>query len=261
MKEGPSGSAIRSLIPSHRKLWLSARSAVHNYHFDTFMTLNGMGRLLVILDGFDEMKHTMTWEEFRFNFQELNRLVVATSRVILLGRPSAFLSDAEHTWVLRGVRQIGANSFRMSDWPEYRELHLAPFSEQDAFKFIHDYLTYRPKRPGTPSHNSPASLVAVRMRPPGPSRHMRPTRSRTSSITQVQRGISPFGMKVQKSEPISQRPANCKKLMASRRSRGRAFSHVGRYHPLLNSQLRQLLRRQFQPCGFLQHKAQSRILL
>ena len=30
---------------------------------------------------------------------------------------------------------------------------------------------------------------------------------------------------------------------------------------LLNSQLRQLLRRQFQPCGFLQHKAQSRILL
>ena len=38
-----------------------------------------------------------------------------------------------------------------------------------------------------------------------------------------------------------------------------SFSHVGRYHPLLNSQLRQLLRRQFQPCGFLQHKAQSKI--
>ena len=29
----------------------------------------------------------------------------------------------------------------------------------------------------------------------------------------------------------------------------------------LNSQLRQLLRRRFRPCGFLQHKAQSRILL
>jgi len=107
------------------------------------------------------------------------------------------------------------------------------------------------------------SLVAVRMRPPGhaPSRHMRPTRSRTSSITQVQRGISPFGMTVQKSQPISRRPANCKKLMASGRSRGRAFSHVGRYHPLLNSQLRQLLRRQFRSCGFLQHKAQRGILL
>src|SRR5499427_4617372 len=54
--------------------------------------------------------------------------------------------------------------------------------------------------------------------------------------------------------PISRRPANCKKLMASRRSRGRAFSHVGRYHPLLNSQLRQLLRRQFQLCGFFSTK-------
>ena len=66
------------------------------------------------------------------------------------------------------------------------------------------------------------SLVAVRMRPPrhAPSRQMRPTRSRTSSITQVQRGISPFGMKVQKSQPISRRPANCKRLSASRRSRG-----------------------------------------
>src|ERR1700730_11510991 len=66
------------------------------------------------------------------------------------------------------------------------------------------------------------------------------------------------GPKIPTNQP---EPANCKKLMASRRSRGRAFSHVGRYHPLLNSQLRQLLRRQFRPCGFLQHKAQSRILL
>jgi hypothetical protein len=39
------------------------------------------------------------------------------------------------------------------------------------------------------------------------------------------------------------------------------FSHVGRYHPLLNSQLRQLLRRQFQPFWLLKHKAQSGILL
>jgi hypothetical protein len=65
------------------------------------------------------------------------------------------------------------------------------------------------------------ALVAVRMRPPrhAPTRQMRPTRSRASSITPIQPGISAFGIKVQKSQPISRRPANCKRQMTSRRSR------------------------------------------
>src|SRR5215470_2757395 len=36
-------------------------------------------------------------------------------------------------------------------------------------------------------------------------------------------GISPFGMKVQKSQPISRRPANCKRLMASRDQEAELF--------------------------------------
>jgi hypothetical protein len=50
-------------------------------------------------------------------------------------------------------------------------------------------------------------------------RQMRPTRSGTPNITPVQRGISAFGIKVQKALPVGRSPANCKRLMASRRPR------------------------------------------
>ena len=51
----------------------TASNVVRNYHFDLFMELNRAGRLFVILDGFDEMKHTMSWSQFKYNFSELNQ--------------------------------------------------------------------------------------------------------------------------------------------------------------------------------------------
>src|ERR1700726_3014271 len=68
-----------------------------------------------------------------------------------------------------------------------------------------------------------------------------------------------LGMKVQKSQPISRRPTNCKKLMASRRSRGRAFFHVGRYHPLLNSHCGSYSAASFSPVVFFstKHRVES----
>ena len=49
------------------------------------MKLNKLGCFVIILDGFDEMKHTLSWDEFRYNFKELNRLVNSNSKVIVLG--------------------------------------------------------------------------------------------------------------------------------------------------------------------------------
>ena len=66
------------------------------------------------------------------------------------------------------------------------------------------------------------------------------------------------GPKIPTNQPEARELQNADGLPAIKRP---TFFWVGRYHPLLNSQLRRLLRRQFQPCRFLQHKAQSRILL
>jgi len=122
---------------------LAARAPIEGYHFDTFMTLNKAGRFLVILDGFDEMKHAMTWDDFRATFKELNRLVSPNSKVLLLGRPTAFLSDDEETFVLRGLRTLGERQIREPDWPNYETIKLLPFSAAQSIAFVRNYSKYR----------------------------------------------------------------------------------------------------------------------
>lgn len=48
----------------------TAKYNLPRYHFGTLMHLNELGRLLIILDGFDEMKHAMSAHDFEANFRE-----------------------------------------------------------------------------------------------------------------------------------------------------------------------------------------------
>ena len=122
---------------------LTGASLVRNYSFDAFMTLNRDGRFVIILDGFDEMKQTLSWDEFRYNLRHLNRLVVPNSRVMLLGRPTAFLSDEEHEFALHGIRAAGQQVIRDPDWPDYLEVTIASLSQDRIQQFLQRYLTYR----------------------------------------------------------------------------------------------------------------------
>ena len=115
---------------------------VRNYSFPLFFRLNTLGRFVIFLDGFDEMKHMMTWSEFQANFDELNRLVNGKAKVLLLGRPTAFLSDDERSLVLRGTQKVGKSRFRPPNAPTYFELSLEPFSAEQVKHFIRSYLTH-----------------------------------------------------------------------------------------------------------------------
>lgn len=119
-----------------------ANPAVRGYKYPLFSHLNALGRFLIILDGFDEMKHMMTQADFLANFDELNKLVEGKSKVLLLGRPTAFLSDNEKVWVLRGMRPIGQKSVRTPNSPKYREINLRPFTLCQLQSFIHGYLSH-----------------------------------------------------------------------------------------------------------------------
>ncbi len=121
----------------------TAHSTVRNYSFDAFMSLNKLGRLVVILDGFDEMKHTLSWDAFCYNFRELNRLVCAQSRVIILGRPTAFLSDEEFNHAIKGIRIVGEEQMREPGWPEYQPIELRPFARQQIRTFLHRYISHQ----------------------------------------------------------------------------------------------------------------------
>jgi len=127
---------------------------VPHFNVHRFLDLNRRGRFLIVLDGFDEMKHAMTFSDFRLQLQELNKLIEGHSRVILLGRPSAFLSNEEHFYVLRGRRPAGLSGWqRLPEWPEFLEYDLQEFSGPDQAKFINGYLEYVARK-AKPPHDS-----------------------------------------------------------------------------------------------------------
>lgn len=135
---------------------------VRGYNFRRFCELNEKGRLLLILDGFDEMKHAMTWTEFLNEIRELNKLNVGKSKVILLGRPSAFTSDDEHLEVLRGRFRVDAGlTSRLPDWPEFREYELEAFTREERIEFVRRFLQTKLE---TPSRRPAISKDAVERR-------------------------------------------------------------------------------------------------
>lgn len=116
----------------------------HNYNFQLFTSLNVRGRFVFFLDGFDEMKKTMSWDSLVFNLTQLNQLVTPKSKVILLGRPSTFLSSDEQNEALHGrIRRVGIER-RVLGWPDYKELHLRPFARRQVSSFIQKYLETLP---------------------------------------------------------------------------------------------------------------------
>lgn len=116
--------------------------AVRGYAFPLFHLLNNVGRFVIILDGFDEMKHMMTESEFKATFQEINRLVTGRAKVIILGRPTAFISENEQAFVLRGIRKVGSQLLNMTDAPKYRELRLRPFTPDQVRRFLTEYFRF-----------------------------------------------------------------------------------------------------------------------
>jgi hypothetical protein len=122
---------------------LTATSPVPGYSFDAFMQLARSGQFVLILDGFDEMKRTLTWEEFKYNLAQLNRLISGDNRVVLLGRPTAFLSDAEYRFALHGIRSVRDTMIKDADWPDYIEVEIAPFSPEQIAEFLDGYLAHK----------------------------------------------------------------------------------------------------------------------
>ncbi len=132
---------------------LGSTVAAPNYSFDRFIALNRSGRFVVILDGFDEMKRTLSWEGFKYNLSELNRLVDgAKSRVLILGRPTAFLNDDEYDLALHGRQTVGKNVVDLPDWPDYVTTRLGLFATVQIEEFLDAYLRHVARaKSGSPS--------------------------------------------------------------------------------------------------------------
>jgi len=121
---------------------LAGRYRTKNYSFGKFKRLNRSGKFVIIFDGFDEMKHALSWTDFKYNFSQINSLLEGNAKIIVAGRPNAFLSDDEHSWILRGERRFGEQIKRAPGEPKYIEHQISPFSENDVTEFLEKFLRY-----------------------------------------------------------------------------------------------------------------------
>jgi NACHT domain/Restriction endonuclease len=115
---------------------------IRGYSYGLFQELNRSGLFLIILDGFDEMKHSMTVSSFRFNFREVLKLATPNAKIILSGRPTAFLNEAERKEFLHASVKRGEQQFSIKGAPNFQEIEIAPFGRTQMTAFITKYQDY-----------------------------------------------------------------------------------------------------------------------
>ncbi|GGT96189.1 serine protease [Actinomadura citrea] len=141
-----SEQSLEGLIGAH----FTAANPVPGYSFPKFLNLNRRGKLVVIFDGFDEMKHLLTWPEFKFNLTQLGRLAGKNAKVMLLGRPTAFENDEEMAEALHGKIPGRLSRNREPVGVDYFEIELAPLETLQIRQFLERYLGYIESLSGRP---------------------------------------------------------------------------------------------------------------
>lgn len=102
--------------------------------FEVFQEMNRLGKLLLILDGFDEMARQVDYQTVVNNFWELAKLVDENSKVILTSRTEYFRWAKESEKVLGG-EEFGQHTIILSP-PKFEVLHLNPFTDDQIIEVI-----------------------------------------------------------------------------------------------------------------------------
>lgn len=115
---------------------------VEHFNYERFIRLNNAGHLLLIFDGFDEMKHAMPFLAFKRIFKDICALAVPKSKVLVLGRPSAFTTDDERAQILHRKGFMGKLEIDEPGMVDFREVEIANFTKFQSVEFIEKYFSY-----------------------------------------------------------------------------------------------------------------------
>jgi hypothetical protein len=111
---------------------------VPNFSFAVFLEMSRNGQFVLLLDGFDEMRHAMNLDDFVFTFEQMQPLFVGDAKVIILGRPDSFLSNKEEDKVISALFDGGVDSSRQID-----RVEVAFFSKAEIELYLRVYLDNR----------------------------------------------------------------------------------------------------------------------
>ncbi|TRL38005.1 NACHT domain-containing protein [Rhizobium straminoryzae] len=106
-------------------------ASVGNFNYNLFLRMVEEGLFLIILDGFDEMRHAMSIAEFAFTFEKMAPLFEGNSKTIILGRPDSFFSEEEEERVFADL----LSSIGSSD-ADLEKIQVSPLSEAQIISYL-----------------------------------------------------------------------------------------------------------------------------
>jgi hypothetical protein len=118
---------------------LAYRHRIENYHYRTFSSLNENGRLVLLFDGFDEMRHGMTTATFAANIHEIMKLDTGKSKLIVLGRNTIFQNDREAREIIFGQEWTASGQETNPRRRSFRALELRDFTNEEAATYVRNY--------------------------------------------------------------------------------------------------------------------------
>lgn len=109
---------------------------VGNFTYNLFLRMVHEGLFVLILDGFDEMRHAMTAEEFTYTFEQMSPLFAGQSKTILLGRPDSFFTEEEEDQILSAL-------FSEIDSPEsgFEKIEVSPLRRDQIEEYLRRFST------------------------------------------------------------------------------------------------------------------------
>ncbi|MDF0520645.1 hypothetical protein P0R31_25705 [Bradyrhizobium yuanmingense] len=113
-------------------------TAVKDFTYGLFLEMNRQGQYLLILDGFDEMRHAMDLDDFVYTFEQMKPLFSGNAKVIILGRPDSFLSTQEEVAVLSALFDEASETARKLDTVE-----VSFFSKDEVKRYLDNYIANR----------------------------------------------------------------------------------------------------------------------
>ena len=116
--------------------------SVVGYSWPAFDRLNRVGRFVLILDGFDEMRYSLSASSLRHNFDQIQSLIVGDAKVLILGRPTAFVSDEEHLDLLGGDRQIAGHRRGLGQARRFQEASIQLLTPDEIRTLLDGYLMW-----------------------------------------------------------------------------------------------------------------------
>jgi hypothetical protein len=121
---------------------------IEGYSYRLFNLLLGQGSFVVILDGFDEMKHAMRSRDIVANLNMLRDFMKnKRSKFMLLGRPDPF-TTIQDEFALKGGVTIGTQIIDDNTTLKFDIFGLAEFSDDELDAFLRAFLVSKTRNSG-----------------------------------------------------------------------------------------------------------------